>query len=315
MRQIGTVSDEAQAVTLAEYLLSLRIETRLEREPAGWAVWVIDEDRLAQARQELDAFLHNPADPRYADASAALRRRVAGPADAARRPEPAPAEPEPPPAERSRRPWTFAVLAACLTVGLATNLGDEKDRRRPLLPALRLTESDSPGLPEVARGEVWRLVTPAFIHLDFLHLLVNLLFFFQVGGLVEERRGPWRFLALLLVTAIVSNLTQFYLGHPTWEPGVGLRLWTSGNFGGLSGVLYGLFGYAWVKGRLEPDLDLDVNPAVALLLMLWFFLCFTPAVPNIANGAHAGGLVTGAAVAAAPPLWRSLWGREGSRDS
>src|SRR4051794_17571051 len=96
MRQIGTLSDEGQAVVLAEYLLALRIETRLEHQPNGWAVWVCDEARVAQGRQELDAFLRTPYDPRYAAAAAALHRRLAAPAAPERRPAPAaePAEAE-----------------------------------------------------------------------------------------------------------------------------------------------------------------------------------------------------------------------------
>jgi GlpG protein len=308
MRQIGTLSNETQAITLAEYLLTLHIETRLEPEPPGWSVWVCDEDRVAQGRQEFDAFLRNPTDPRYAAAGETLRRRVAAPLDV-----PKPAEPAEAPAavgERVNRSWTFALLAVCLLVAVATNtLGAKEARNQSLLLSLYLSKSESGQLPEVCGGQVWRLVTPIFIHFGFLHLLFNLLFFFQIGGLVEERRGSLRFLGLVLLLAVVSNLTQYYLGHPLRLLGRETGPYFDPRFGGMSGVLYGLFGYVWVKGRLDPDLGLDVSPTTTLVLMLWFFLCMTPAVTDIvsiANGAHAGGLVAGALIGAAPPLWRSL---------
>jgi GlpG protein len=309
MRQIGTLSDEAQAVTLAEYLLTLHIETRLEQEPHGWVVWVCDEDRVAQGRQELEAFQRNPYDPRYAAAIETLRRRVVTPVDAPR-PSAEPADAEAVAPERRGRSWTFALLAACVAVGLATNLGEEKDQPQPLLRALLISDSRSGMLPEVRHGQVWRLVTPIFLHFGPLHLLFNMLFFFRIGALVEERRGPLRYLGLVLLLAVVSNLTQYFLGHPARLLGREDGPLFNPAFGGLSGVLYGLFGYVWVKGRLEPELDLDVNPTTTLVLMLWFFLCLTSVVPNVGNGSHAGGLLTGALVGAVPPLWRSAWIRE-----
>ena len=64
MRQIAILPDDA-ARKFADYLLTLKIDTRLESEPAGVAVWVLDEDRVPQARQELQEFTHNPSDARY----------------------------------------------------------------------------------------------------------------------------------------------------------------------------------------------------------------------------------------------------------
>ena len=65
MRQIGVLPDAFQARSLADYLLTLRIETQLIQEPTGWAIWVCDEDRVAQARAEFDTFQETPTDGRY----------------------------------------------------------------------------------------------------------------------------------------------------------------------------------------------------------------------------------------------------------
>ena len=62
----------------------------------------------------------------------------------------------------------------------------------------------------------------------------------------------------VLVTAVVSNLTQYYVGGSSIE---GFRPVIAGSsfFGGLSGVVYGLFGYVWVKSRREPRTGLTVG--------------------------------------------------------
>ena len=80
MRELATLPSADAAQTLADYLLTLRIETKVERQPNGWAVWVRDEDQVARARQELDEFNRNPNDPRYSAAAReadALRRQKA----------------------------------------------------------------------------------------------------------------------------------------------------------------------------------------------------------------------------------------------
>ncbi len=78
MRHLAALPTADAAQTLADYLQTLRIETRVERLPDGCAVWVLDEDRLPQARKALDDYTQNPADPRFAagrQAAAATRRR------------------------------------------------------------------------------------------------------------------------------------------------------------------------------------------------------------------------------------------------
>ena len=71
MRQIGMLPDGDAARRLADYLLTLKIDTHLDQQPEGWIVWVRDEDRVAQARQEFAEFQRNPADTRFAGAARA----------------------------------------------------------------------------------------------------------------------------------------------------------------------------------------------------------------------------------------------------
>ncbi len=98
-------------------------------------------------------------------------------------------------------------------------------------------------------------MTPIFLHFGLIHLLFNMVFLYQLGGMIEARRGPWRYLLLGLVCAVLSNIAQYGLSTIGWEDGR-FVVQMPGLFGGMSGVLYGLFGYIWMKSRYEPALGL-----------------------------------------------------------
>jgi len=69
----------------------------------------------------------------------------------------------------------------------------------------------------------------------------------------------------------------------------------SSRFGGMSGVVYGLLGYVWIRGKLDPSSGYSLPRWIIVMMMGWFLLCVVGAVPNIANTAHGVGLLVGAA--------------------
>jgi len=176
-------------------------------------------------------------------------------------------------------PFTTLILAACLAVALISALGSNLKVLSPLF----LTLQQNAGLPEIRSGEIWRLITPILMHFGALHIVFNLACWWSVGGALEQRRGAAEVAMLVLVLGIVSNLAEYlYSGH--------------GRFGGMSGVLYGLFGYIWARGRLDRNFGLMLpNPVVGLLLV-WFALCWVGVIPNVANMAHTAGLGAGVGV-------------------
>jgi GlpG protein len=343
MRQLATLPNADAAQTLADHLQTLQIETRLEKLPDGAAVWVCDEDRMPQARKELADFTSNPADPRFAtarQAAATLRRRREREAEAE---DAAPsARPQ---TETTPRPgpWTYGLIAASVLVFIAhtgyliqANGGITSPAAFKILfgqaPALDVNTSPvqqalsiasfnvAPAgdhlryewswLQDVRGGEVWRLATPIFLHFGLFHLLFNMVVLQQFGALIEARRGAWRYLALILITAVASNVAQYYL-RVTWENG-GFSVQANPAFGGMSGVLYGLFGYLWMKSRYEPALGLTLNPRIVVLMIAWLFVCISGVMGPVANTAHLVGLLVGVVIGAAPHLWGLLRGKPAS---
>jgi GlpG protein len=117
----------------------------------------------------------------------------------------------------------------------------------------------------------------------------------DLGSLIERREGSLRFLLKVLLIAILSNLAQYISGGLARTDNLHF-LAGSVYFGGMSGVVYGLFGYVWIHGKFDPQSGYELHPYIVITMMVWFFLCFTGMVGDIANAAHAGGLVVGMAL-------------------
>jgi GlpG protein len=170
-------------------------------------------------------------------------------------------------------------------------------------------------LPEVVgQGQGWRLITPIFVHFGLVHLLFNMIMLLDVGGRIEGRIGTGRYLALVLVLAVTSNLIQYYLGSFSLKDTTALFR-PHYLFGGMSGVLYGLFGYLWMKSVYDPSSGLTISPSLIVILMLWLIAGLAGFLDQaigakVANGAHAGGFVVGLLIGFVPHWWRQLNQRE-----
>ena len=133
---------------------------------------------------------------------------------------------------------------------------------------------------EKLNGQLWRLITPIFIHFGIMHIAFNMLWLYQLGSAIEQRQSSKRMLILVVIIAILSNFAQFF--------------WSGPLFGGMSGVVYGLLAYLWVQGKFNPGAGLWLDKTTTLMMLIWFALCWSGLVGNIANMAHTIGLITGA---------------------
>lgn len=149
-------------------------------------------------------------------------------------------------------------------------------------------------LPEVRRGEVWRLFASIFLHYGILHIVFNLMWLRDLGGFIQHRFGAGYLAVLVLLTAIVSNYAQL--------------LWSGPGGGGLSGVNYGLFGYLWMRGKFDRTGFWRLNPQIVQMMMIWLVVCYTGALGPIANAAHTAGLVFGMASGFIVAKWNT-WKR------
>jgi len=283
MRLIGSFNTEKHALRFWSYIKKQGVESSLEKadspKEANWEVWIAEEDQVDSAFSFLNEFQANPEDQKYEVSSqiekdAKTRKpsknrgfREFNLRDKWQR------------TDRSAGTMTLSLIITCVAVFLLSGMGKNTE----LVGGFFISEKVDGQLSEFLSGEIWRVFTPIFLHFNFLHILFNMFWFWlhDLGGQIEKRKGPKFFISFILLIALVSNLTQFTLTGPA--------------FGGMSGVVYGLFGYVWVKTRLDPADGFRLDPMVAMIMFGFFLICFTGVFGGIANWAHAGGLAVGLA--------------------
>ena len=137
----------------------------------------------------------------------------------------------------------------------------------------------------MANGEYWRLVTPVFLHFGIFHIAFNGLWLWELGRRMEPLIGSVQMIAAVLLMAVASNLGQYLWSGPSL-------------FGGMSGVVYGLLGYIWIRHKIAPKPILEIPRGLLGFMLFWLFLCTSGLINlfmdgSIANAAHAIGLLTG----------------------
>ena len=180
-------------------------------------------------------------------------------------------------------PLTTALLAISLIVSLLSGFGKNL---QPLLPLL-IASDPRLGLQEILQGQWWRLITPVFLHFGLLHIIFNMLWLWDLGGAIERYRGIRLFAALVLFSGISSNLAQY--------------AWSGPAFGGMSGVVYALLAYVWVQGRFYPRGGIGLPRPVAIMMLVWYVLCWTGLIGPVANMGHSAGLLAGLLAGFVPP--------------
>jgi GlpG protein len=252
--------NSAQAAQLfAAYCVAQGLEVNAVVQQPTLAELYGATEQLARIEQEFARFLQQPAHPRYQAAAWQLSQ-----------PDTQKLQDDGLPVFNWRELWrqaplTSALLLLCLLVYLWQQLD-----WRSSSGALQLTEPT----------QLWRWFTPMLLHFSLTHLVFNLAWWLYLGRQFEQRLGLVMLLNVTLSVALISNAAQYFMVNP--------------NFGGLSGVVYGLFGYFWIAGRLNPAQGLSISPGLVGFMLLWLLLGFFDVLwVSMANWAHLGGLLAG----------------------
>jgi GlpG protein len=185
-----------------------------------------------------------------------------------------------------------ALTIVCGVIGLLL-IKLPLDFTAPVLNALLFFPVDATGrafmyvsISEVfASGELWRVVTPIFIHFGYLHIVFNGLWVWVFGEKIEHECGSLTMATAVFITGLAGNILQAWVIEPSF-------------FGGLSGSVYGLLGFIWIWQLRVPKSSLRLPNAMIVVMIAFLVLGYTGILNvfssgKVANAAHLGGLLAG----------------------
>ena len=157
----------------------------------------------------------------------------------------------------------------------------------------------------IRRGEQFRMLSSGFLHMDFSHLLFNMLTLYFFANVVLSSVGAINFILIYLASLFVGNLLSFYFHKNE------LHYSAIGASGAVSGILYSAI-------LFYPNMSLYLFfipipiPAwlFGILYLLYSIYGMKNSLGNIGHDAHFGGALAGyfLTILMAPSLIKTqLW--------
>lgn len=158
------------------------------------------------------------------------------------------------------------------------------------MQALYLAQAESPliiyrfggligNLLKVNPSDLWRLVTPIFVHIGWEHFLFNTVSLFFLGKIAEKLYGSTKFLVLVILSGIMGNVFVLLL-----TPDVIVA--------GASTSIFGLFAAIMITGHFSSNVLLK-NLSHSYRALIIINLLFNLITPGVSIAGHLGGLFGG----------------------
>ena len=209
MRKVGVVNSQEESRKLIAAFHAKRIDIQVHDDDGLYIFWLLDDERMEESKELLslvktrpnDNIFNSKAPPEPKEKLGLLQKRAG--MDRARhidvRSEIFGR------AGTSELYVTFSLIGVCILLTLISTMLPTAGFVR----SLYFSEYMGRDFPEILNGEVWRVITPIFLHGDILHLLFNMMWLYQLGGSVERIEKPW-YLALLVVgLGTLCNIAQY----------------------------------------------------------------------------------------------------------
>ncbi|HTN33242.1 MAG TPA: rhomboid family intramembrane serine protease [Marinobacter sp.] len=283
MYRVKQFETSVDLAAFSHWLKEQHVQHRITEESGHQVLWLENPEHAEPVLAALERFLTEPA------LREAVHRQNESPVFVGGRWQPSP----------RHAPLVLGAIIFAFIMVLLTGMG-----RNELADAMMFIDPGNYSWSSVsvadrfdvlsdtmASGQIWRLITPDFLHFSWSHVIFNSVMLWFLGSQIEWFDGRVRLVVLFLVTSIFSNGLQYFVSGPL--------------FGGLSGVVYGILGYCWLSQRRVPRFQFP--PALVTFSVVWMVIGFTPltellGLGKMANEAHLGGFIAGLALAAVLPV-------------
>ncbi|MBN4053578.1 rhomboid family intramembrane serine protease [Haliea sp. AH-315-K21] len=184
----------------------------------------------------------------------------------------------------SRYPVTIVLILLCCVMAVVAPLNALSDTVRLFLFPDFAFGTRTINLDFILENFSFRqflnMISPMILHGGVLHLAFNMLWLWEFGRRIEVKQASWAMLVLITVLALVSNTAQYLYSGSIY-------------FGGMSGVVYGLFAYIWMWQLFDPAKGLGLPGNLVFFMLLALIILTFIGLESIADTAHIAGLLCG----------------------
>ncbi len=265
MIRVTEFTNQRMAQAFVDYMATKRITLQIEHQQ-HYTLFLEDETKLAEVQAALQQFIRDPSHPRYLEAS-----------------------------------WHSGSSGNKLSYPKSELWQNITDRAGPLtLGVMALTIISylllifwgndtvfywlSWPATQQQGYQIWRWVSHIFLQFSLLQIVFNLMWWWYLGGAIEKRLGSGKLFVITVISALLSG----------WMQAKFSGIW----FGGLSGVVYALMGYSWLRGERDPASGIHLERGLIVFALLWLAAGYYGVLGTaLSNMSYLIGLVLGLVMA------------------
>lgn len=131
----------------------------------------------------------------------------------------------------------------------------------------------------IEQGEVWRLVTSAFLHSNLIHIACNMYSLYIIGPEIQQTYGVKKYLIIYIISCITSTALSYFMNPNSISVGAS---------GGIFGLMGALLAFAIIE---RNKIQKKYISSLVQIIIINLFIGLN--IRNIDNFGHIGGLIGG----------------------
>jgi len=198
---------------------------------------------------------------------------------------PSPTDPNNPQAQQVRVPVAFKVskdkpIATYVLIGVTVLIYGLQYLSQAVLQFDLPAALGEKANDLILAGQIWRLITPVFLHGSILHIAFNMYALFVFGPGLEQYYGHWRYLLLYFIGGYAGNVLSFLISP---NPSLGA---STAIFGLVAAEIVFIYRNRLLFGNRSRNMLINLGLVVVVNLALGL-------QPGIDNWGHLGGIIGG----------------------